>query len=284
MRALVIGWASFRHGESTPVDVLGMRRIDAALSAAAVPHDLAWSPPYRPGGVNYEEVDPARYSHVVFAGGRAHGWQVLEVHRRFAHCWRIAVGVSVDDPDDETIVGFDQVLARDHTGIATPDLAIEVPTDDVLVVGVILEESTRSSTLTRWIAGLDCGRVPLDPRLASSDWERCATPDQFTSILSHLDVVVTNRLSGLVLALRAGVPALAVDPVDGGGAVTAQADALGWPALVPAGEAELTENLDSWWRWCSSVQGRAVAALRALPSDNGLVRDMLKALKTGPVR
>ncbi|WP_233594706.1 polysaccharide pyruvyl transferase family protein [Amycolatopsis sp. WAC 04169] len=295
MRALVIGWASFRHGEATAGDVLSMRRVDEALSTMGLPHDLAWSPVYRQGEVNYEEVDPARYSHVVFVCGPAHGWQVREVHRRFAHCRRIAVGVSVIDPDDDTVRDFDEVFARDRDKVGTPDLSLGAPTDEVLVTGVILAPQQREygdsgrhaevhASVREWIAGVDCARVPLDTRLASSDWERCETPDQFASILSHLDVVVTTRLHGLVLSLRAGVPALAIDPVAGGGKVTAQADALGWPALVPAEEAGDHEALDSWWRWCSSVQGRAVAALRALPADNGLLRNMVKALKTRPVR
>ncbi|WP_410578517.1 polysaccharide pyruvyl transferase family protein [Amycolatopsis sp. lyj-108] len=295
MRALVIGWASFRHGEATAGDVLSMRRVDEALSTMGLPHDLAWSPVYRPDDVNYEEVDPARYSHVVFVCGPVHGWQVQEVHRRFAHCHRIAVGVSVIDPEDDTVTGFDQVFARDHDGIGTPDLSLGVRTGEVLVTGVILappqpeygdsgHHSAVHGSVQKWIAGVDCARVPLDTRLAYSDWERCETPDQFMSILSHLDVVVTTRLHGLVLSLQAGVPALAIDPVEGGGKVTAQADALGWPALVRAEEAGDRAVLDSWWRWCSSVQGRAVAALRALPVDDGLLRDMVKTLKSRPVR
>ncbi|GAB3734145.1 polysaccharide pyruvyl transferase family protein [Amycolatopsis oliviviridis] len=295
MRALVIGWASFRHGEATAGDVLGMRQVDEVLSTIGLPHDLAWSPVYRPHELSYEEVDPARYSHVVFACGPAHGWQVREVHRRFAHCHRIAVGVSVIDPEDETVTGFHEVLARDRDGIGSPDLSLTAPTDEVLVTGVILApaqgeygEAGRHAdvhgSLTEWIAGVDCARVPLDTRLAASDWERCETPDQFTSILSHLDVVVTTRLHGLVLGLRAGVPVLAVDPIAGGGKVSAQADALGWPALVNAEDAGSPQALDSWWRWCSSVQGRSVAALRALPSDNAVVRDFVRALKSGPVR
>ncbi|WET82375.1 polysaccharide pyruvyl transferase family protein [Amycolatopsis sp. QT-25] len=295
MRALVIGWASFRHGEATAGDVLSMRRVDEALSTMGLPHDVAWSPVYRPDDVDYEKVDPARYSHVVFVCGPAHGWQVREVHRRFAHCHRIAVGVSVIDPEDDTVTGFDQVFARDHDGLGTPDLSLGMPTGEVLVTGVILappqpeygdsgHHAEVHTAVQKWIAGVDCARVPLDTRLASSDWERCETPDQFMSILSHLDVVITTRLHGLVLSLQAGVPALAIDPVEGGGKVTAQADALGWPALVRAEEAGDREVLDSWWRWCSSVQGRAVAALRALPADDGLMRDMVKALKSRPVR
>ncbi|OXM57233.1 polysaccharide pyruvyl transferase [Amycolatopsis thailandensis] len=295
MRALVISWASFRHGEATAGDVLAMREVGEVLSTIGLPHDLAWSPVYRPDELSYEEVDPARYSHVVFVCGPAHGRQVREVHRRFAHCCRIAVGVSVIDPADDAVTGFDRVFARDHDGIGTPDLSLGARTDEVLVTGVILapgqgeygsagRHAEVHTSVTEWIAGVDCARIPLDTRLAHSDWERCETPDQFTSILSHLDVVVTTRLHGLVLGLRAGIPVLAVDPVDGGGKVSAQADALGWPALVSAAESGDTNLLDSWWRWCSSVQGRSVAALRALPTGDGLVRDLVETLKSGPVR
>ncbi|MGH3930960.1 MAG: hypothetical protein ACRDTF_13400 [Pseudonocardiaceae bacterium] len=58
-----------------------------------------------------------------------------------------------------------------------------------------------------------------------------------------------------------GVPVVAVDPVDGGGKVSAQARAWSWPALVtaeepPSGSAELRQ----WWRWCLSAHGRVTAA------------------------
>lgn len=42
-------------------------------------------------------------------------------------------------------------------------------------------------------------------------------------------------MHGLALALKAGVPALGVDPVAGGGKVSRQAEALGWPAVPASG-------------------------------------------------
>ena len=106
-------------------------------------------------------------------------------------------------------------------------------------------------TLLNWITDVDCARVGLDTRLDSADWRHCASPDQFSSLVARFDVVVTTRMHGLVLALRSGVPVLAVDPVAGGGKVTAQANALGWPAVIPAEEV-CPEMLDHWWSWCLS--------------------------------
>jgi exopolysaccharide biosynthesis predicted pyruvyltransferase EpsI len=62
--------------------------------------------------------------------------------------------------------------------------------------------------------------APLDTRLDSRDWRLCSTAEAFMSLVPRLEVVVTTRLHGLVLALPAGVPALAIDPVAGGGKVT----------------------------------------------------------------
>jgi hypothetical protein len=70
------------------------------------------------------------------------------------------------------------------------------------------------------------------------------------------------RLHGLVLALRAGVPVLAVDPVAGGGKVTAQAAAWDWPAVLAAEQVTEQSLLDERWDWCRSPAGRS-EALRA---------------------
>jgi hypothetical protein len=44
------------------------------------------------------------------------------------------------------------------------------------------------------------------------------------------------RMHGLVPSLESGMPVLARDPVDGGGKVTTQAQALDWPAVLDAGD------------------------------------------------
>ncbi|PXY21773.1 polysaccharide pyruvyl transferase family protein [Prauserella endophytica] len=272
MRVLVTGWPSFLHGEATAGDVLSMRRIGAALAEAGVETDSAWSPRFRPGALRLDDAAPDRYSHLVFACGPAHGEQVRGLHERYASCRRIAVGVSVIDPGDPAVTGFHQVLARDGAGPPRPDLAASAPTSPVPVAGIVLAPGQREygdrrrheqvhKALLAWAAGLDCARVPLDTRLDAADWRHCATGDQFVSLLGRLDVVLTTRLHGLVLALRAGVPALAVDPVGGGGKVSAQARALGWPAVVAA-EDVTDERLDQWWRWCLSPSARQHAVTR----------------------
>jgi hypothetical protein len=288
MRVLVTGWPSFLHGEATAGDVLSMRRVSAALAGAGIASDSAWSPVFRPGGLNLGDADPGKYSHVVFACGPAHGWQVRELHHRYARCRRIAIGVSVIDPHDPAVTGFHRLFARDDGFTANADLATSSTTDAVPVIGVVFAPGQREygsrgrhdvvhDAVTRWLTGLDCARVPLDSRLDPTDWRHCGTPDQFTSLLARLDAVVTTRLHGLTLALRAGIPALAIDPVAGGGKVSAQARALDWPAVVGADHAVEPAAFDDWWSWCLSAAGRTHAKNRE-GSPDVLVADLVREL------
>jgi hypothetical protein len=275
MRVLLVGWFSVTHGEATAGDVLSLRAVETALAVAEVDTDVAWSAVMRPaGGLALDEAVPQRYSHLVFVCGPVYGEPVRELHQRFARCRRIAIGVSVIDPADPAVTGFHHVLQRDGPG-ATPslDLAARSEPGSVPVAGVILTHGQReygwrrrhdavTGTITGWLRGQPCTRLPLETRLDPRDWRLCATAPELESIVARLDLVITTRMHGLVLALKAGVPALAVDPIAGGGKVAAQAAAWQWPAILTREELDVT-GLDRYRTWCLSDNGRAAAAATA---------------------
>ncbi|MFG3256976.1 polysaccharide pyruvyl transferase family protein [Streptomyces sp. NPDC048172] len=276
-RVLLSGWFSFLHGEVTTGDVLALRRVQEVLHRAGVPYDTAWSPVFRPGALRLTDAAPEAYSHVVFLCGPLQGPEVEVLHRQFAGCVRIAVGTSVPDAGTPAAARFHSVLPREAPGTAPPlDLAALAPgTAPVPVVGLILGQGRHGQhghghghgreavhALTRWLGAQDCARLPLDTHLDSGDWRLCAHPGQVQSLLGRLDTVVTDRPHGLVLALRAGVPVLAVDPVAGGAAVTAQARACDWPAVVAADRVGFAE-CERWWSWCLEAGGRRLARERS---------------------
>lgn len=269
-KVLLTGWFSFRDGEATAGDVLALRRVEEVLRGSGTPYDVAWSPGFLPDALHLDNARPGDYTHLVFVCGPLHGPQVEELHRRFAHCVRIAVGTSVIDPDAAAATGFHRVLARDAPGSApSEDLAARAPAVPARpVVGVILTHGQQeygeqrrhgqvADRVTRWLAGKDCARLELETRLDTRDWHLSATPAQVQSVLARLDLVVTDRLHGLVIALRVGTPVLAVDPVAGGAKVTAQARACGWPALLSAEQLD-ERRLERWWDWCLT-SGRVAA-------------------------
>ncbi|MFI5956199.1 polysaccharide pyruvyl transferase family protein [Cryptosporangium sp. NPDC051539] len=293
-KTLVTGWFSFLHGEATAGDVLAAGAVTSALDTLGRPYDVAWSPGFRAAALHLDDADPHDYDVVVFACGPLHSTPpapLPELHARFARCHRIAVGVSVLDPADPAVTGFDLVIPRDGPGLdPRPDLALEAPEPDAVpVVGVIVTDGQHEygvrrrhaaaiTAITAWLAGLDVARIPLDTRLDAHDWRLFETPGQLRSALTRLDAVVTTRLHGLVLGLQAGVPVLAVDPVDGGAKVTAQARALGWPAVLGA---DALDDLPSVWRWCRSPEARRHAsAYRTFGSP--LTTALIEALRVPP--
>ncbi|GAA0445378.1 polysaccharide pyruvyl transferase family protein [Streptomyces sp. NPDC046215] len=301
-RVLLTGWFSFLHGEVTAGDMLAAQAVQNTLRRACVAHDTAWSPVFAPHALHLEDADPDRYTHLVFTCGPLHSHPapdgsspLLDLHTRFARCRRIAVGVSVPDPADPAATLFDDLLHRDTAGRPpTVDLSLHAPPPAGRpLVGVILthgqdeygplrRHTAVTRALTDWLPTTEAARLPLDTRLDTRDWRLPATPDELHTLLARLDAVVTTRLHGMVLALRAGVPALAVDPVAGGAKVTAQAAALGWPAVLPCDGAH-PHHLDRLLRWCLSPQGRRRAASCAARAAGATVLDdLLRRLEPAP--
>jgi hypothetical protein len=271
-RALLVGWFSFLHGEATAGDLLAWQAVRDELDRTALAHDTAWSPTFRPVGLSLDEARPADYSHLIFVCGPLHGPQIAELHRRFADCRRIAVGVSVLNSDDPAAAGFDTIIARDAPDIApTLDLsaAPAAAVGSLPVVGVALSHGQGeyggarrhervNLRLETWLRQAQLAAVPLDTRLDREDWTLAHVPAQYLSVLRRMDVVVTTRLHGLALALANGVPALAIDPVAGGGKVTAQAAAWKWPIVLKSDSCCPTD-LNAALRWCLSEVGREAA-------------------------
>ncbi|MEV5598608.1 polysaccharide pyruvyl transferase family protein [Streptomyces sp. NPDC052496] len=299
-RVLLTGWFSFLHGEVTAGDALAAEAVQEALRGAGIAYDTAWSPVFRPGALHLDDADPARYTDLVFACGPVHSRPppdggpspLLALHDRFAGCRRVAVGVSVPDPDDPAVTRFDDVLPRDTAGQDTgaPDLSLRARAPSGLpLIGVVLtggqheygarrRHAEAGDALTAWLGGVGAARLPMDTRLDSRDWRLPATPDELHAVLARLDVVVTTRLHGMVLALRAGIPALAVDPVEGGAKVSAQAAALGWPAVLRCEQVEAAA-LDRLLAWCLSAAGRERAARHTVrPAGSELLDGLLRRL------
>ncbi|WP_228456830.1 polysaccharide pyruvyl transferase family protein [Streptomyces durbertensis] len=233
------------------------------------------------GGRSPLEMPAEEFDRLVFLCGPAHGEQVRALHRRFAHCLRIAVGVSVVDPDAAAVRGFHHVVARDAPGLPPEtdlSLAARPAGSPPPVAAVVLTHGQgeygdrrhryAADTLVASLPGRDCAYADVDTRLDRDDWRLCRTADQCQALLSRFDLVVTDRLHGLL-------PALAVDPVRGGAKVTAQARACGWPALVPV-ERLTGRELDRWCTWCLTSgparARRARAALLGRRADDPLDR------------
>ena len=270
MRALVLGHFS------TVGDIECLEWVEEVLTAEAIPFDVAAFMDKIavavPGAVPAHEVDPARYTHLIVVCGPF--WPGLLQRRgpdlrRFSRCTRIGLNLTMVEPLDAWNP-FHLLLERDSDRSARPDLTFLRPTRRVPVVGVCTiarqkeyGDRQRHGEALRLIGKLVKDRslaaVPVDTRWpAGRNDGGLGSPAQVISVIERMDVLLTNRLHGLVFALKAGVPVLAIDPVEGGDKVTAQAGVLGWPAVTTVDDGTAA-RLEAMLDWCLSDEGRAAA-------------------------
>jgi hypothetical protein len=295
VRILVTGWFSFDTAEVTAGDLAARDTAVRWLAESGLPHDVAVAENFRGrGDVGLTEADPDSYTDVVFVCGPASGKLVEEMFGRFPHARHVALGVSA--VDGTARLPLDVLLERDSEAVVRPDLSLAASTaaGRTQVIGVILgheqpEYGARHrladahALLGEALSSVDVARVLLDTRLHPCEPHLCRTPAQVESALARCDAVATTRMHGLALALKGGVPALGVDPVAGGGKVSRQAEALGWPAVARVGETAAGE-LAGLLRWCLSAEAAAMAGAVAGQVQPALeeIRERFIALFTTP--
>lgn len=239
-RVLVAGWFSFEDMGATAGDFLACDVTRAWLREAGCTVDVAVMPP-RTGEVDWRTVDPASYAAVVFVCGPfGNGWPVTDFLDRFRGRRLIGLNLSMLESLDNWNP-FDLLLERDSSRAARPDVSLAARHPLVPVVGVVLVHAqkeyrgamheTVNATIDRVLRARDAAAVRIDTRL-DRNVTGLRSPAQVESVIARMDTVLTTRLHGLVLALKNGVPAVAIDPIAGGAKVRRQAETLGWPVLL----------------------------------------------------
>ena len=294
MRVLVAGWFSFEQMGATAGDLMARDVTCEWIHRAGLEYDVAHAPPFR-DGVDWRSIDPERYSHVVFVCGPfGNGPPVTEFLDRFAGRKLIGLDLSMLQHLDEWNP-FDLLLERDSSARSHPDLAFLCRQEQVPVVGVVLihhqpEYDSRdvhlraNAAIERLVARREMAAVPIDTRL-DVNGTRLRTAAEIESLIARMDVVLTTRLHGMVLALKNGVPAVVVDPVAGGAKIQRQAETIGWPAIL-AGQTVTDEDLSRTFDFCLTQEGRdsarqcAVRAARLLDSLDSVAAQFQSFLRT----
>jgi hypothetical protein len=240
---LVTGWFSFEGMGATAGDLMARDTACTWLTAAGHHVDIASVPPFS-GHVRWEEAEPGDYGCVVFVcGPLGDGPPVRDLLDHFATCPRVGLDLTMLDPI-EAWNPFDILFERDSTRTSRPDLSFAAALDAVPVVGLVLMDSQpeygdrdlaveANAKLEVVAAERECARLRIDTRLDVNAGD-LRTPSEVVALIQRADVVLTTRLHGLVLSLRSGVPAVAVDSVAGGAKLSRQAERLGWPWCFPA--------------------------------------------------
>lgn len=267
MRALVAGWFSFEQMGATAGDLFARDVVQRWLAEVGCPYDVALARPFD-GGVDWTCVDPGAYTHLVFVCGPfGRSREVLSFLDRFASCRLIGMNLSMLEPLSAWNP-FDLLLERDSSRTARPDLSFLARGPRVPVAGIVLIDAqpeyrernllqSANDLLLDLARDRELAMVRIDTRLDINS-AGLRTPAEIESLIARMDVVLTSRMHGLVLALKNGVPTVAVDPVAGGAKVLRQAQTIGWPcafSLEQASAPELRRALD----YCLTADARQMA-------------------------
>lgn len=254
MRALVTGWFSFPGMGATAGDLLARDVVCDWLDRAGYPYDVANSSVF--GGQDWRSIDPLSYSDLVFVcGPLGNGGPIPELLERFAHCRKVGIDLTMLHELKEWNP-FDVLWERDSNAMSRPDIAFLAEAPRVPVVGIVLVRRQKEyAGGAHMEAGETIFRIMNSRDMAAIHIDTCLDPNrtglrtaaEVEATIARMDVVLTTRLHGLVLALKNEVPVLAIDPIAGGAKVSRQAEVLGWPLVYKVGEtsdAELAEAFE----------------------------------------
>ena len=277
-RALVGGWFSFAQMGATAGDLMACDVAVEWLEDLGYECDRAYSGAFD-GGVEWSTADPSSYSLVVFVcGPLGNGEPATDFFDRFRGVPLVGLNLSMLQPLDEWDP-FDALLERDSTRTARSDISFAHRGRTAPVVGVVLVHRQREypgaahaeveEAIERVLASREAAVVRIDTCFDPANQTGLRSPAEVEALIARMDAVVTTRLHGLVLALKNGVPALALDPVRGGAKIKRQAGALGWPQVLVPEELDddaLARGLD----WCLGLDARAEAAACAQRARKGV--------------
>jgi hypothetical protein len=175
---------------------------------------------------------------------------------------------------------FAHLFERDSTRAAHPDLVFATKEPRVPVVGRCVVETydegrteITDPAIDRLLARQEVAIVPIDTRLDENE-VGLRTPREIESLIAKMDVVVTTRLHGTVLALKNGVPALAIDPEVGGFKIVRQAGVIGWPVVFSVDRIS-DEALAEAFAYCLTSEARELAR-----SCAARARELLKSIRS----
>jgi polysaccharide pyruvyl transferase len=264
MKLLVAGWFSFEQMGASAGDLLARDLLCDWLGSEGYNYDIAVASPFK-NGISWKSADPLDYTAVIFVCGPfGNGPPLTDFFPHFAGIPLIGINLTMLQ-DLKEWNPFDLLLERDSSEMSRPDLVFLAERSKVPVVGLILvhkqeEYGNRGmhvaaeEALKELIDSREMAVVPIDTRL-DINASGLRTSAEVESLIGRMDLVITTRLHGMVLAIKNGVPPLVVDPIGGGAKIIRQARAIKWPVVITADSLD-KEKLQLALDFCLSPEGR----------------------------
>lgn len=292
MRILVAGWFSWEDMGTTAGDLIARDIVCDWLRESGLEFEIAVHQrfPY-PDAVDWTQAASDRYTDIIFVCGPfGNGYPVTNMLNHFSSARLIGVDLSLLD-SLENWNPFVLLYERDSSRASNPDITFLAPPPKIPVIGLILAHKqkeygvkSKHESVNKMIENLLDSRqlaiVPIDTAILENQGG-LRTEGEIESLISKMDVVITTRLHGTVLALKNGIPVIPVDPIAGGAKISLQVRTLNWPILFNPDNI-MDKSLEDALDYCltfSAKQKAEQCALEAILKLNKIKEKFLKEIK-----
>lgn len=243
-----------------------MELVRAWATATGCAADAATVPPFR-GGIDWRTAPPSAYTHVIFVSGPSTRGDEMELAflKRIETCRMLGVNLSMLVPINEWNP-LSTLLERDSSRTVRPDITLASPLAPVPLIGRCVIDPYEGASvdeanqlIQRLVDTRAAAIIEIDTRL-DHNVTGFRTAGEVESVIARMDLVLTTRLHGMVLALKHGDPAIALDPEPAVGKIPRQAAVLGWPfafAVDTVTVDQLAATFDACRRSAASDLARA---------------------------
>jgi|TARA_B100000315_G_C14521773_1_gene561906 hypothetical protein len=269
MKALICGWFSFEGGGSTAGDWMAMQVLCRWLEEFGIDYDIAEEPTIRTEGVEWRKINPDQYEYLIYVCGPIikNSQSQAELFRRFQGNAKL-VGINVSmlsNGEGLEWNPFDVVVARDGIGTGFPDMAFASQPKILPIIGLILRGHQREylaenclheqaeAYFSRLIDNFPCLVISIDTKTPNNRYG-LRTLEEIETLISKMDVVLTTRLHGAVIALKNGVPSIAIDQIRSGAKVYAGLTTIGWPLVFKVDELKDGDKLKTALKYALSPE------------------------------
>jgi hypothetical protein len=247
-KAIVYGHFSFPGGGETFGDLEVKNEILIWLEEIDIDYDVAVAYENENKDILFSKIEPTDYGIFIFVCGP---WNpARKKHRNllinFNHCKKIGINLTTFEHGTN---GFDFLISRDDMKTSRADIAFshkinKTPTIGFLLVNRQIDYGIKQrhfyveSVIKEFVEYENILPIWLDTNVNFNS-EKINNYQDFESIIRNVDLIISNRLHGLVIGIKNSVPVIAIDPIEGGGKVSMQAKAVNWDILISAEELDL---------------------------------------------
>jgi hypothetical protein len=251
MKIILCGWFSFKEGGSTAGDLMALDVVCRWLDERQLTYEVASAAVPCSNRVDWRKVEPRDYAWLVFICGPIvkDSRDQRALFRRFEKTTQLtAINVSMFESWDKLAWNpFHQVFSRDGMGEPKPDLSFQYSAGRVRVIGLILRgpqgeygaknclSQEAELRIRELIESNPCSVVRIDTRIPQNAYGLRSIAE-VESLISKMDVILTTRLHGAVLAIKNRVPVLAIDQIRKGAKVYSGLIRINWPLVFRADE------------------------------------------------